>query len=184
MHHAYTRWYIRERSILRIYYYSPFWALAAVKTYFHLSLYCALLLQPLIPRVLRSFSTPSNHLISLCLPARLLPSGLSKVNSVKEAFLALSKAASNMGLTINEEKTKFLVSSCPWSHGLRKKKLQLVWRCHQLLSGFLAKGHLPRVSRQSGRSLMIRVIMKWSWGLCTDLLAFALQPKKTPENLS
>ena len=31
----------------------------------------------------------------------------------------------------------------------------LVWRCHQLLSGFLAKGHLPRVSR---RSLMIRGI--------------------------
>ena len=24
-----------------------------------------------------------------------------------------------------------------------------MWRCHQLLSGFLAKGHLPRVSRQS-----------------------------------
>jgi len=26
---------------------------------------------------------------------------------------------------------------------------------------------------------MIRVIMKWSWGLCTDLLAFALQLRKT-----
>ena len=24
-----------------------------------------------------------------------------------------------------------------------------MWRCHQLLSGFLAKDHLPRVSRQS-----------------------------------
>ena len=60
-----------------------------------------------------------------------------------------------------------------------KKNFQLVWRCHQLLSGFLAKGHLPRVSRQSRRLLMIRVIMKWSWGLCTDLLEFALQPMKT-----
>ena len=30
------------------------------------------------------------------------------INSIKEAFLALSKAASNMRLTINEEKTKFM----------------------------------------------------------------------------
>ena len=43
-----------------------------------------------------------------------------------------------------------------------KKSFKLVWRCHQLLSGFLAKGHLPRVSRQSRWSLMIRVIIKWS----------------------
>ena len=33
-------------------------------------------------------------------------------------------------------------------------------------------------------SLMIRVIMKWSWGLCTDLLAFALQPRKTQKKTS
>ena len=63
--------------------------------------------------------------------------------------------------------------------GCREKNLQYVWRCHQLLSGFLAKGHSPRVSRQSRRSPMIRAIMKWSWGLCADLLAFALQPRKT-----
>ena len=43
------------------------------------------------------------------------------------------------------------------------KKTLLVWRYHQLLCGFLAKGHVPRVSRKSRRSLMIRVIMKWSW---------------------
>ena len=67
--------------------------------------------------------------------------------------------------------------------GICKKSFKLVWRYHQLLSGFLAKGHLSQVSRQSRRSLMIRVIMKWSWGLCTDLLAFALQLRKTPENL-
>ena len=59
-----------------------------------------------------------------------------------------------------------------------KKSFKLVWRCHQLLSRFLAKGQLPRLSRQSRRSLMIRVIMKWSWGLCIDLLAFALQRRK------
>ena len=64
--------------------------------------------------------------------------------------------------------------------GCGQKNFQLVWWCHQLLSGFLAKGHLLRVSRQS---LIIRVIMK-SWGLCTDLLPFALQLKKTPVSLS
>ena len=56
-----------------------------------------------------------------------------------------------------------------------------MWRCHQLLSGFLAKGHLPRVSRQWP---MIRVIMKWSRRQCTDLLAFALgwgKPRKTSD---
>ena len=30
-----------------------------------------------------------------------------------------------------------------------KKNFKLVWRCHQLLSGFLIKGHLPRASLQS-----------------------------------
>ena len=72
----------------------------------------------------------------------------------------------------------YLLSMEPWAAA--KKNFYLVWRCHQLLSsGFLAKGHLPWVSRQSRRSLMIRVTMKWSWGLCTDLLAFALQLRKT-----
>ena len=71
---------------------------------------------------------------------------------------------------------------CPWSHGLRPTNFQLVWWCHQLLSGFLAKGHLPRVSCQSRRSLVIRVTITWSWGLCTDLLAFVYswgKPQKT-----
>ena len=30
-----------------------------------------------------------------------------------------------------------------------KKSFKLVWRCHHLLSGFLANGHLLRMSRQS-----------------------------------
>ena len=60
-----------------------------------------------------------------------------------------------------------------------KKSFKLVWRCHQFLSGFLAKGHLPRVPRQSHRSLIIRLIMKWSRGPYTDLPAFALKLKKT-----
>ena len=39
--------------------------------------------------------------------------------------------------------------------GSGQKSIKLVWRCHYLLSGFLSTGHLPRVSRQSRRSLMI-----------------------------
>jgi hypothetical protein len=75
----------------------------------------------------------------------------------------------------------------PVVHGAMEcgqNRFKLVWLFHQLMSGFLAKGHLSRVSRESRRSLMIRVIMKWSWGLCTDLLAFALHLRETPENLS
>ena len=68
--------------------------------------------------------------------------------------------------------------------GCCQKNFQLVWWCHQLLSGFLTKGHVSRVSRQSRRSLMIKVIMNWSWGVCTHLLAFALRLRKIPENLS
>ena len=47
-----------------------------------------------------------------------------------------------------------------------------------LLSGFLSKGHLPRVSRQSPLSANDKVIMRCYRGLCTDLLALALQLKK------
>jgi hypothetical protein len=73
------------------------------------------------------------------------------------------------------------VACCTWSHGLRRKKsFKTVCRCHQLLSGFLAKGHLPRVAGQSHRSLMIRVIMKWSRRLCTDLLALKKTWAKRP----
>ena len=34
----------------------------------------------------------------------------------------------------------------PWA----REKVWLVWRYHQLLSGFLAKGHLPRVANGKG----------------------------------
>ena len=51
------------------------------------------------------------------------------------------------------------------------KIFTLVWRCHQLLSGFLAKGHLPRVSRWS---LMIRVTMKSVYKSPEIRLAFSL----------
>ena len=64
--------------------------------------------------------------------------------------------------------------------GCGQKSFKLVWGFHQL-SGFLSQGQLPRVSRQSRPSLMIRVTMKWSRGLysLSDLLAFALQLRKT-----
>ena len=38
----------------------------------------------------------------------------------------------------------------PWAAA--KKSFKRVWRCHQLLSGFLAKAHLPRASRVSANN--------------------------------
>ena len=35
---------------------------------------------------------------------------------------------------------------------MAKKSFVIEWRCHQFLSAFLASGHLPRVSYQSGLS--------------------------------
>ena len=54
-------------------------------------------------------------------------------------------------------------------------------KTHQLLSEFLAKGHLPRVSRQSAN---VREIKKLYRGLSTGLLAFSLQLRKFPSILS
>ena len=42
-----------------------------------------------------------------------------------------------------------LIPCCPRSSGLPQKSFKLVWWCHQLLSGFLAKDNFPGVSRQS-----------------------------------
>ena len=42
-------------------------------------------------------------------------------------------------------------SKVPAVHGVigcSQRSFQLAWRCYQLLSGFLAKRHLRRVSRQ------------------------------------
>ena len=58
--------------------------------------------------------------------------------------------------------------------GCSQKSFKLVWRCHQLLSGFLAKGHLSRVSCQS-RFLANDKGDYEIRGLCTDFLSFALQ---------
>ena len=71
----------------------------------------------------------------------------------------------------------FLPSS--WSNGLMRKSFKLVWRCQQLLSGFLTNVTCPECHVNHVCQLTIRVIMKWSWGLCTDLLAFAWQLRKT-----
>ena len=45
--------------------------------------------------------------------------------------------------------SKFSMTEFPWRHGLRPKDFKLVWRYYQLLSGFLANDHLPRVPRLS-----------------------------------
>ena len=44
------------------------------------------------------------------------------------------------------------IPSVPAVHGAigcSQKSFKLVWRCHQVLPGFLTEGHLPRVPRQS-----------------------------------
>ena len=40
-----------------------------------------------------------------------------------------------------------MLSMEPWA--VAKKSFRLVWRCHQLLSGFLSNDHLPRMRHQS-----------------------------------
>ena len=54
--------------------------------------------------------------------------------------------------------------------GYSQKIFKLVWWCHQLLSWFLAKGHLPRVSLQSFLSANVTVIMRLFRGMYSDLL--------------
>ena len=70
-----------------------------------------------------------------------------------------SEIMRNLNLYVGLAGVGILLSMEPWAAA---KKQLLVWRSHQLLCRFLAKGHLPRVSHQSHRSLMIRVIMKLS----------------------
>ena len=81
-------------------------------------------------------------------------------------------------LILTKKQSK-LLSVVHGAMGCGQKSFKLVWRCHQLLSGFLAKGYLPRLSRQSRLSTNDRVVIRWYRGLCTDLLAFALQLRKT-----
>ena len=59
-----------------------------------------------------------------------------------------------------------------WEYGLQSP-LKISWRCHQLLSAFLGKGHLPRVSYQSrlsaderGNNEMIPGAVHRSPGIC------------------
>ena len=54
---------------------------------------------------------------------------------------------------------------------------------HLLLYGSLAKGHLPRVSRQSRRSLIIWVMMKWSWG-CAQISRHLPYSRGKPQKTS
>ena len=61
---------------------------------------------------------------------------------------------------------------------------KLVWWWHQLMYGFLAKGHLSRVSRKSRLQANDKGDNEMIPGLCTDFLEFTLQLRKTPENLS
>ena len=77
------------------------------------------------------------------------------------------------------------LSSCyQWSHMLRPRSLMLMWRCLKLLSRFLVKDHLSRMSRQSRLSTNDKCDNEMIPGLCTDFVAFTLQLRKSPENLS
>ena len=68
--------------------------------------------------------------------------------------------------------------------GCGQKSFKLVRRCHQLLSGFLAKCHFPRTPRHSRLLANDMVIMRLYWGLRKNLLAFTLRLRKTTENVS
>ena len=46
-----------------------------------------------------------------------------------------------------EENLDLLKPAVHGAMGCGQKSFKLVWRCHRLLSGFLAIGHLPLVSR-------------------------------------
>ena len=56
----------------------------------------------------------------------------------------------------------------PWAAA--KKSFKLVWRCHQFLSGFLAKGYLPQsvtsVANDKGDNEMILEAVHRSFGIC------------------
>ena len=57
---------------------------------------------------------------------------------------------------------------------LRPKSLMLAWQCHQLLTRFLAKGHLPRVSLRSvtndkGDNEIIPWAVLRSHGICLTI---------------
>ena len=54
---------------------------------------------------------------------------------------------SEHGYNTNERMASYLLSMEPWTAA--KKNFKLAWRCHQFLSRFLAKGHLPPESHQS-----------------------------------
>ena len=57
------------------------------------------------------------------------------------------------------EELNNIITCCPWSHGLRPKNFQLMWRCHQLMSRFLAKAICPECYLTHVCQLMLRVIM-------------------------
>ena len=112
--------------------------------------------------------------------------------------MPLTVSSSNLTVLVFWHFTKTLLAVLIWrlqdfintclsaAHGTMgrgQKNFHLVWRCHQLLSGFLAKGHLTRVSRQSRRSLMIRVIMKWSWN-CAQISWLLPYSRGNPQKTS
>jgi len=72
-----------------------------------------------------------------------------------------------------------------WSHGLRPKKPNAMWLCHQLLTEFLDNGQLPRVF-EDGPNFMVQhhyylyimmMMIKSVYGLLQLLITFQFLPK-------
>ena len=69
----------------------------------------------------------------------------------------------------------------PWTAA--KKSFTLVWLCHQLLSGSIPNSHLPWESRQSRLSANDIGDNEMIPGVCTNILKFNPQLRKTPETI-
>ena len=53
-----------------------------------------------------------------------------------------------------------------WRHGLQLKNFRLVWQCHQLSLVSSSKYQVKHICL-----LMIKVIIRWNWGLCTIIIS-------------
>jgi hypothetical protein len=63
--------------------------------------------------------------------------------------------------------------------GCHQKSFKLVWQCHRSCPGSKPMATCPKCHNSHVCRLMIRMIMRLYWGLCTDFLAFTLQLRKT-----
>ena len=104
--------------------------------------------------------------------------------SLSSGYRVLGSFTSSAWTVSQQRIIHWHLTCCPWSHGLRTK----------ILSVSVAVPPIPgRVPSQRPLASSVASVTSVGndkggneiiLGLCTDLLAFALQPRKTPENLS